>query len=184
VSLSWVKGVVRRRRETGNCHALAHGGGQRATLNAAQRNELSEHVTANRDALLRELQAWLETEQRVHLSLSSFSRLLAGMNLPRKKTLHATERDSPANQQKREAWRRQVEALAAARLVFVDESGVTRSMTRRDGRARPDERVAGAVPLGHWEMTTLIGALARHGVCASFSLDAATDQDVFQVFVE
>jgi transposase len=70
--------------------------------------------------------------------------------------------------------------------VFVDESGVTRWMTRRYGRARKGERVAGAVPLGHWEVTTLIGALARDGVRASFSVDAATDTDtdIFQVFVE
>lgn len=68
--------------------------------------------------------------------------------------------------------------------MFVDESGVTRSMTRRYGRAPQGERVAGAVPLGHWEVTTLIGALARDGVRASFSVEAATDQDIFQVFVE
>jgi transposase len=85
VSLSWVKGVVRRRRETGNCHALAHGGGQHPKLRAAQREELSEYVAANRDALLRELQAWLETKQQVNLSLASLSRLWARMNLPRKK---------------------------------------------------------------------------------------------------
>lgn len=89
VSLSWVKGIVRRRRETGNCHALAHGGGQRPKLNAAQREELSEHVAAHRDALLRELQAWLKTKQQVQVSLSSLSRLLTGMNLPRKKR-HST----------------------------------------------------------------------------------------------
>ena len=41
----------------------------------------------------------------------------------------------------------------------------------------------GAVPLGHWEVTTLIGALALDGVRASFSVDAATDADIFQVFV-
>jgi transposase len=68
--------------------------------------------------------------------------------------------------------------------VFVDESGVTRSMTRRYGRAPKGQRVHGAVPLGHWEVTTLIGALALDGVRASFSVDAATDQDIFQVFVE
>jgi transposase len=68
-------------------------------------------------------------------------------------------------------------------LVFVDESGVTRSMTRRYGRAPKGQRVHGAVPLGHWEATTLIGALALGGVRASFSVDAATDADIFQVFV-
>lgn len=57
-------------------------------------------------------------------------------------------------------------------------------MTRRYGRAPKGKRVPGAVPLGHWEVTTLIGALALDGVRASFNVDAATDADIFQVFVE
>ncbi len=57
-------------------------------------------------------------------------------------------------------------------------------MTRRYGRAPKGQRVPGAVPLGHWEVTTLIGALALDGIRASFSVDAATDTDIFQVFVE
>ena len=68
--------------------------------------------------------------------------------------------------------------------MFVDESGVTRSMTRRYGRAPKGERVYDAVPLGHWEVTTLLGALALDGVRASFTVDAATDTDIFRVFVE
>lgn len=98
--------------------------------------------------------------------------------------MHATERDTVAKQEKRAAWRTQVEAVEPAHLVFVDESGVTRSMTRRYGRAPKGQRVPGAVPLGHWEVTTLIGALALDGVRASFSIDAATDAEVFQVFVQ
>lgn len=42
----------------------------------------------------------------------------------------------------------------------------------------------GAVPLGHWEGTTLIGALGLDGVRASFLVDAATDADIFHVFAE
>jgi len=57
-------------------------------------------------------------------------------------------------------------------------------MTRRSGRAPKGERVPGAVPLGHWEVTTLIGALALDGVRVGFSVDAATDADIFPVFVE
>jgi transposase len=68
--------------------------------------------------------------------------------------------------------------------VFIDESGVTRSMTRRSGRAPQGERVPGAVPLGPWEVTTLIGALALDGGRASFTVDAAADADIFPVFVE
>lgn len=57
-------------------------------------------------------------------------------------------------------------------------------MTRRYGRAPKGQRVYGSVPLGHWQVTTLIGALAVEGVRASFSVDTATDRDVFQTFVE
>jgi hypothetical protein len=71
-----------------------------------------------------------------------------------------------------------------ARFVFVDESGVTRSLTRRYGRAPKGERVYGSVPLGRWEVTTLIGALALDGIRASFTVNAAADTDVFHVFLE
>jgi transposase len=57
-------------------------------------------------------------------------------------------------------------------------------MTRRYGRAPKGERVHGAVPLGHWEATTLIGALALDGLRACFTVDAATDTDIFQIFVK
>jgi transposase len=86
VSLSWLKGVVRRRRETGNCHALAHGGGQHPKLSATQGEELRQYVTSHEAVLLRELQAWLEAEHQVTMSLSNLSRLLGRMNLPRKKS--------------------------------------------------------------------------------------------------
>ena len=93
VSLSWVKGVVRRRRETGNPHALLHRGGKQPTLNATQRETLRQHAVAHDDLLLRELQAWLETTYHVAFSLSSLSRLLKAMNLPRKKS-HSMRRSA------------------------------------------------------------------------------------------
>jgi transposase len=69
-------------------------------------------------------------------------------------------------------------------LVFIDESGVTRSMTRRYGRAPKGQRVHGAVPLGPWEVTTMIGALALDGVRACFTVEATTDAGIFPTFVE
>jgi transposase len=101
-----------------------------------------------------------------------------------KKTLPASERDTVVNQQKRQAWREQRAEIDPARFVFVEESGVRRSMTRRYGRAPKGERGPGAVPRRHWEVTTLSGALALEGGRASFSVDVATDTDIFQVFVE
>jgi transposase len=37
--------------------------------------------------------------------------------------------------------------------------------------------------MGHWEVTTLIGALGLDGVRASFAVESATDTDVFRTFL-
>lgn len=89
VSRSWIKGIVRRRRETGNAHALAHRGGRGPKLSAAQRTALQRYLAAHDDLLLRELQHWLQRKYRLALSLSSLSRLLTAQNWRRKKN-HST----------------------------------------------------------------------------------------------
>jgi transposase len=76
-----------------------------------------------------------------------------------------------------------VAAVDARKLVFVDESGINTSMTRTRGRATPGERVPGAVPRGHWQTLTMIGAIRLDGMAAAVTVDAATDADVFGAFV-
>ena len=88
----------------------------------------------------------------------------------------------------REAYLAEVAAVAAERLVVVDESGCTTSMTRTRGRAPRGERVHDAVPGGSWKVTTLIGAVrvggvAAEGVAAAVSVEAATDGPLFLAFV-
>jgi transposase len=85
VSLTFLKELVRRRRDTGSAAALPHGGGTRPKLNEAQGKALHAHVLAHPAALLREVAAWLQQECGVVLSLSRLSRLLRRMGLPRKK---------------------------------------------------------------------------------------------------
>ena len=92
VSRSWVKGIVRWRRETGNPHALPHRGGRRPKLSTAQREAVRQYLAAHDDILLRELQEWLQRNHRLTVSLSSLSRWLTALNGPRKKN-HST----PAN---------------------------------------------------------------------------------------
>lgn len=57
-------------------------------------------------------------------------------------------------------------------------------MARRYGRGPKGERVHGAVPLGRWQVTTLLGALALDGTRALMTIEAATDSEVFAAFVE
>jgi transposase len=100
-----------------------------------------------------------------------------------KKTLHASERDTPRVQRRRRRWAAEAKQVPAKKLVFVDESGANTAMTRSRGRAPRGERVAGAVPNGHWSTLTMIGALRLEGLAAAATVDAATDGPIFRSFV-
>jgi transposase len=74
--------------------------------------------------------------------------------------------------------------LDPSRLVFLDESGASTTMTRRHGRAPQGERVVDKVPQGHWHITTMIGAIGLTGVVAGLIFEGATDTEAFATFVE
>ena len=44
--------------------------------------------------------------------------------------------------------------------------------------------MTGAVPQGHWQVTTMLGALRWDGVSAAMTVPAATDTDVFMAFID
>src|SRR5262249_56955740 len=63
-----------------------------------------------------------------------------------KKSLHAQERDTEANRQRRQAFLERLRTIAPEKLIFLDESGVTTQMTRLRGRAAAGVRIAEATP--------------------------------------
>ena len=65
----------------------------------------------------------------------------------------------------------------------MDESGAKTDLTRSHGRAPPGERVVDRVPQENWKVLTLLGALSLEGMIAGASVEAATDQAIFQSFV-
>lgn len=67
--------------------------------------------------------------------------------------------------------------------MFVDETGITTALARRYGRGPTGERVHGAVPCGHSQTMTVLGALALYSVRAAMTVADATDTDVFRAFV-
>ena len=74
------------------------------------------------------------------------SRLLRRLDLPRKKkSLHASERDTERVLKQRARYRRRARRLDPRRCKFIDESGVNVAMTRRYGRAPRGQRVFGSV---------------------------------------
>lgn len=74
--------------------------------------------------------------------------------------------------------------MAPERLIFLDESGVTTQMTRTWGRALKGERIGEATPQGHWKVLTTLGAMSVRGIEAAMTIEAATDGEIFDAFVE
>lgn len=73
---------------------------------------------------------------------------------------------------------------AGGRFVFLDESGVTISMTPTRGRSPPGQRVYEHVPRNRGRVITLIGAMSLSGVVAMATIDATTSGDVFVAYLE
>jgi transposase len=180
VSLSFVARLLRRRRQTGSLEPQPHGGGHPPALDHEGLERLRDLVRQQPDATLDELRQRVGTPG----SRMALWRALEKLKLTRKKkTLHAQERDTPENQQKRQAFRVTVSVLDPHRLVFVDETGTNTAMTRTYGRAPRGERVVGTVP-GQWTTVTLISALRLSGVVAPLAFEGATDTPTFQTYVE
>jgi transposase len=101
-----------------------------------------------------------------------------------KKSLYAIERDSEANLKRREEFATKIQSIAPQKLIFLDESGVTTSMTRFYARSLGGQRICETTPGGHWKITTILGAMSLRGMIATMTVEAATDREIFLAYVE
>ena len=65
----------------------------------------------------------------------------------------------------------------------MDESSAKTNLTRLRGRAQRGQRVHAHAPQGHWNTTTIIGAMRLDGSTACMTINGATDVDVFQAYI-
>ncbi len=84
----------------------------------------------------------------------------------------------------RQGYHERIAQLDPAKLVFIDEAGITTRMTRSHARAPRGQRALGTAPHGRWHRVTLLGALGCDGLAAMMSVEAATSTPVFLAFVE
>lgn len=101
-----------------------------------------------------------------------------------KKSAHALEQDRPDILKRRQAWFDNQPDLDPARLVFIDETGLSTKMARLRGRAPRGERCRAGMPHGHWKTTTFSGALRLTGMTAPFVYDGAMNGNVFLAYVK
>jgi transposase len=85
---------------------------------------------------------------------------------------------------RRQAWFDGQPDLDPARLVFIDETGLSTKMARLRGRAPRGERCRAGIPHGHWKTTTFTGALRLTGMSAPMVLDGAMNGIAFRAYVE
>ena len=71
-----------------------------------------------------------------------------------------------------------MQTIAAEKLIFLDESGVTTRMTRLWGRALKGQRIREATPQGRWQVLTTLGAMSQRGIEAAMTIPCPTDGDV------
>ena len=84
VSLSFVRDMLRRYRETNEIAALPQGGDRRSKLKLDEQELLKKMVKDQNDIYLREIQLALQKQIGVNVSISSLSRTLNRLNLGKK----------------------------------------------------------------------------------------------------
>lgn len=97
--------------------------------------------------------------------------------------IYAQERDREGVKEKREAWKKEQGELEAARLVFLDESGININFTRQYGRAKGSERVWDKVPLNTPKSTTMLSSVRLNGEMVCNYFEGAMTGEIFLNYV-
>ncbi len=92
--------------------------------------------------------------------------------------------DRPDVQAKRHGFWRLKTLRQAARLVFLDETGIHLSMTRSHARAPAGERAVAAVPKNWGDSITVVAGLTLDGIIAPMMLHGAMNARAFEAYVE
>ena len=148
VSVSWVRKLLRRRRETGSIAPKPRGGGRAPAFDAEAGRAAPRGGPGRRR---RHPGGAGPRRRRGVLRLGRAPGAGPAGDHAKKKSRRAAEQDRPELKAERAAWREEFAAVDPARLVFVDESGAEhgdgphprpgpqRRAGRRPGAARPLE---------------------------------------------
>ena len=180
VNTSTITRLLQLRSQTGSFDPRPHGGGKEPTLDRDGLDRLRKLVEETPDATLEAFKQKLDVSGSVMIICRGLQKL--GLPL-KKKSRHASERDTPEVKKKRREFRKQVDPIEPRRLVFVDETGVTTAMTPAYGRAPRGERVGASAPAS-WESVTVIAAMGLDGVRAPPAFPGAVNAATFLTCVE
>ena len=175
VSRVWVYQVRERQQETGVRSSFPIGGHRRSRL-AEREQALRNWITAEPDLTLAELQQRL-AKQGVATKIATLWHQLI------KKTLHADEQERADVQAARRTWSEAQPGMDLEKLVFIDETWISTSMTRHYGRAPRGQRCIASAPHGHWETTTFVAGLRHQQLTAPLVAEGPMDGEMFLAYV-
>src|SRR6516164_7905900 len=166
VSISSVVRFLKLHRETGSVASAKFGGYKDFAL-AAHEDLVRKLVAEQPDITLAELEDRL-AKKKITVGKSSISRFLHHLKLSFKKSLRAAEQDRPDVAAARSALQRRQKKLDPRRLVFIDETAVSTTITRLYGRAQQGEPLIQKVLHGNWKTVTSIAALRHDRVTCTY----------------
>jgi transposase len=102
----------------------------------------------------------------------------------KKKSLHASQRDTPKVKRKRSRFRKKVSELDVKHFKFLDESSINIDLTRLYGRAAPNQRVVERVPQPSGPQTTTLAVIGCNEISAPLVLSGAVNGTVFYGYIE
>ncbi len=182
VSRVWVYQVRGREQKTGQRSSFQIGGHRRSRI-------------AEMEPVLR---AWIEQAPGLSLArVSRTSRRAGHLDQDRRLVASVEQMGSylqkkpctPASKNARtcsgraERGMQALPTMEVEKLVFIDETWISTSMTRRYGRAPRGQRCLDSAPHGHWETTTFVGALRRRRLTAPMVTDGPMDGETFLAYV-
>ena len=185
VSLGYVEKIFRQRAQTGLMERVRYRPGPKSRVSAAVTERMVELIHADSDLTIAQLRGRIASDIGVSMSWSLVREWVVRLGLLRKKkSLHVVERDTEANRERRKEFLEAIRTIWPERLIYLDESGVTTSMTRLYGRCLGGQRIHEATPGGDWKILTILSAMSVRGLIATMTIEEPTDSDIFLAYVE
>lgn len=186
VSKNFVADLLKRLKQTGTIAPKPHGGGHPPSVKAEGQIFLKELVESKPDLILDEiLDEYNNNEQFEPVSRSTIDRNLAKLKLTRKKkTLFDPRKNSPENKKKRQNYEQNISPFNLEDLIFIDETGCVRNITRPYARSRKGQRAHCGNSLTRGARVSTIGALDMEGLLTAFCYEGTMNAFLFAFFVK
>ncbi len=184
VSFSFVSKLLQKFHLHGEIGPKPHGGGQPASISASGEVFLKKLIESQPDLTLVEIRDEYNQHFKT-VSRSTIDRTLTKLKITRKKkTLFDSRKNTPENQEARRVYENNLESLEAKALIFLDETGSVRNLTRGHARSPLGHRAHRENSLTRGTRISTLGALGIGGLLAAFCYEGTLTGFLFAFFVK